>query len=154
MAQLHPREQYPMVTIPAGRVKLRDDRIKKTWTVELDSFGLSPVPVTEAFYSMVMQTKERRFQDSNIPVANISWYDAIHFCNALSRQFGLKECYSVTDGGEQIHVDREARTATVFPLRRNGNMHALLERLATDTVNSMISLGITATRRAGLMLSV
>ncbi|GIO89983.1 hypothetical protein J31TS3_12100 [Paenibacillus lactis] len=108
MAQLHPREQYPMVTIPAGRVKLRDDRIKKTWTVELDSLGLSPVPVTEAFYSMVMISKERRFQDSNIPVANISWYDAIHFCNALSRQFGLKECYSAADGGDQVHYDREA----------------------------------------------
>jgi len=109
MTQHHPRdEQYPMVTIPAGQAMLRDDRIKKTWTVELDSFCLAPVPVTEAFYFMVMQKRERRFHGSNIPVANISWYNAIHFCNALSRQFGLKECYSVTDGGEQIHYDREA----------------------------------------------
>ncbi|ANY71392.1 cytoplasmic protein [Paenibacillus ihbetae] len=109
MTQLHPHEEsYPMVTIPAGQVNLRDDRIKKTWTVELDSFCLAAVPVTVALYAAVVHTTDQAVRGSTIPVTNISWYDAIRFCNAWSRTSGLKECYSIADGGEQIHVDREA----------------------------------------------
>ena len=29
------------------------------------------------------------------PVESVSWYDAIRFCNALSRQFGMDEAYNI-----------------------------------------------------------
>ena len=41
---------YPMSRIPAGEIHLRDDRIRKSWTVEVEAFLLAPVPVTQALY--------------------------------------------------------------------------------------------------------
>ncbi|MDQ0221163.1 formylglycine-generating enzyme required for sulfatase activity [Peribacillus cavernae] len=42
------------------------------------------------------------------PVVNISWNDAISFCNLLSQNAGLKECYSIINGGENIICDWES----------------------------------------------
>jgi formylglycine-generating enzyme required for sulfatase activity len=30
----------------------------------------------------------------NLPVVNVSWYDAIKFCSALSKKEGLEDCYT------------------------------------------------------------
>lgn len=39
--------EYPMLKIPTGEIEIRDDRIKTSWTVEVNSFYLAPVPVTK-----------------------------------------------------------------------------------------------------------
>jgi hypothetical protein len=36
--------EYPMVKIPAGEIELRDDRLKTTWAVEVNSFLLAVGP--------------------------------------------------------------------------------------------------------------
>jgi len=33
---------------------------------------------------------------SECPVENVSWYDALAYCNALSRLEGLEECYDLS----------------------------------------------------------
>lgn len=38
-------------------------------------------------------------ENSNKPVVNISWNDAIIFCNLLSKKAGLKEYYSISEDG-------------------------------------------------------
>lgn len=47
--------EYPMMHIPGGDVALRDDRVKRSWNVELDAFFMAHVPVTNAFYDDVLQ---------------------------------------------------------------------------------------------------
>ena len=42
------------------------------------------------------------------PVVDVSWNDAIEFCNVLSRHSGLDECYSVTKDGECVICTWEA----------------------------------------------
>jgi hypothetical protein len=49
----HKYIDYPMVQIPAGQVELRDDRKKRTWTVELNAYLLAPVPVTQELYNFI-----------------------------------------------------------------------------------------------------
>ena len=39
---------------------------------------------------------------------DVSWNKAILFCNLLSRHLGLKECYSISDDGENVVWNREA----------------------------------------------
>lgn len=39
--------------------------------------------------------------NADFPVGNVSWFDAIAYCNALSRTVGLEEAY-VIDGGNSV----------------------------------------------------
>ncbi|MFD0712226.1 formylglycine-generating enzyme family protein [Paenibacillus sp. GCM10027626] len=101
--------EYPMVNIPAGEIALRDDRIEKTWTVQLNSFLLAPVPVTRSLYFSLMQQKPVEANENlQAPVVDVSWEDAILFCNLFSRYSGFQECYSVSDDGERVECNWEA----------------------------------------------
>ncbi|CAG7654858.1 hypothetical protein PAECIP111802_05911 [Paenibacillus allorhizosphaerae] len=66
----HDHAEYPMVNIAAGHVELRDDRINATWTVELNSFLLAPVPVTNDFYCSILQQTVGRKEHPQAPVHN------------------------------------------------------------------------------------
>ncbi|NUU80148.1 formylglycine-generating enzyme family protein [Paenibacillus xylanilyticus] len=91
-----------MVQIPAGSVGLRDDRIKKTWTVDVNSFWLASIPVTNDLYHSIVQRKGERNNHPLSPVTNVSWNEAILFCNLLSQQSGLQEYYEVSQNGERV----------------------------------------------------
>lgn len=102
-------KEYPMVDIPVGEIQLRDDRIKSSWAVEVNAFQLAPVPVTKALYFSLMSQSAGFTDVMQAPVVDVSWNDAIHFCNMLSRHSGLDECYSsVTEDGERVVCNWEA----------------------------------------------
>lgn len=96
---------YPMIRIPGGEIVLRDDRIKRTWQVSIKSFLLAPHPVTTELYHAITNQSPVAVDESQKPVVNISWNDAIAFCNLLSRKAGLKECYSITGNSEDVICD-------------------------------------------------
>jgi formylglycine-generating enzyme required for sulfatase activity len=63
-------------------------------TVEINPFTLARVPVTNRFYRMIMDGKGDSDSDL-LPKVNISWQEAVLFCNRASRFFGLEEYYSL-----------------------------------------------------------
>lgn len=99
---------YPMVTIPGGEIELRDDRTKRKWKVDIRPFLLAPYPVTMELYFSTIKKSPASFTGNQNPVVNISWHDAISFCNLLSQVTGLQECYSISNNGEDIICDWKA----------------------------------------------
>ncbi|EEK78760.1 cytoplasmic protein [Bacillus cereus] len=91
-----------MVNIPAGEVVLRDDRIKKEWQVQIQPFLLSKYVVTAELYYAITNSTSNGYKDSNKPAVNISWNDAIVFCNLLSKKAGLTEYYSISNGDQKV----------------------------------------------------
>jgi formylglycine-generating enzyme required for sulfatase activity len=94
-----------MVEIPGGRIDLRDDRIKRKWTVELESFLLARFPVTQKLYFEILKETPSAFKGNRLPVESISWKDAVTFCNGLSIRTGLSPCYSFSSNSEEIALD-------------------------------------------------
>jgi len=97
-----------MVKIPGGEVELRDDRIKTKWNVEIKSFLLSQYPVTVELYVAITKKLPYSFNGDQKPIVNISWNDAILFCNLLSKEAGLRECYSIDKDSRNVICDWEA----------------------------------------------
>ena len=84
-----------MVEIPSGSIELRDDRTKEKWTVKINPFLIGKFPVTQELYYNLIGEKPSSFTDFNKPVENVSWKEAIIFCNKLSKETDLKSCYEI-----------------------------------------------------------
>jgi formylglycine-generating enzyme required for sulfatase activity len=97
-----------MVVIPAGEIELRDDRLKKKWKVEIESFLLSKFLVTQQLYFEITKELPGTFKGDTKPVETISWKDAVTFCNLLSAKAGLKLCYTLNPNTEEMVFDIKA----------------------------------------------
>ena len=97
-----------MVEIPGGEIELRDDRIKHKWMAEINPFLLSKYPVTQALYFAITKKTPSTFVGDQRPVENVSWKEAITFCNLLSQKAGLQTCYYLSNGNENIIFDTKA----------------------------------------------
>jgi len=94
-----------LIEIPKGEIQMRDDRLKKTWTVAIQPFLLSKHLVTQEMYNTIMGTNPSMFKGNNKPVESISWKEAIEFCNQLSKQQGLECCYLTSLENEDIQFN-------------------------------------------------
>ena len=83
--------------IPAGEIVLRDEGTGTNWKVRVAAFRMAPYPVTRDLYSAVRGEAHTGPAGPRTPVTEVSWKDAIRFCNLLSRATGLEPCYSVGD---------------------------------------------------------
>lgn len=63
--------------------------------VTLNSFYMGKYPVTQREYSDLMGKNPSEFRNANAPVENVTWYDAVEFCNALSAKEGLTPAYTL-----------------------------------------------------------
>ncbi|MDY0290317.1 MAG: formylglycine-generating enzyme family protein [Sphaerochaeta sp.] len=64
-------------------------------TVKVDSFSLSTYLITQDIYEKVMGYNPSSWTGTYLPVEQVSWFDAVAFCNALSRRDGLPEVYTI-----------------------------------------------------------
>lgn len=78
--------------------------------VKVNDFMLARYEVSQALYREVMGTNPSAHSGNALPVENISWFDALCFCNALSKREGLSEAYRITekDGRVEVTWDRTA----------------------------------------------
>jgi formylglycine-generating enzyme required for sulfatase activity len=97
-----------MVKIPGGEIVLRDDRVKRIWTVELQPFLLAKYSVTQDLYFGITQESPSTFKGNKKPVETVSWRDAVIFCNSLSNKAGLRLCYSLDNDSQEIEFDSKA----------------------------------------------
>jgi len=54
--------------------------------------------ITQSEYLAITGENPSMHQGENLPVENVSWYDAILYCNIRSKQEGLIPCYLFLDG--------------------------------------------------------
>ena len=67
--------------------------------VTLSAFEMGVYEITQSQYITVTENNPSFFTgDDNLPVEQVTWWDAIKFCNALSAKAGLQPCYTENSG--------------------------------------------------------
>ena len=77
---------------PAHEIDRHSDELQHQVTVS--SFYMGEHAVTQKEYQAVMGIDPCHFKGDNLPAENISWYDAIGYCNRRSQQEGLMPAYT------------------------------------------------------------
>lgn len=75
-------------------------------TVTVSDFYISPYEVKQSDYVAVMGGNPSNFSGDDLPVENVSWLDAVAYCNALSEKESLTPVYTID--GETVTWDRSA----------------------------------------------
>ena len=91
-----------LVLLPGGTVTIgspdseRQRQADETQhQVTLSAFYVDPHEVTQKDYQAVMGTNPSHFRGDNLPVEQVTWYDAINYCNKLSEAQGLTPAYQI-----------------------------------------------------------
>ena len=78
-------------------------------------FLLGETEITQELYCAVMNVKNpSAFEDNpKNPVENVSWYDALMFCNRLSDMHDLNRYYTITKDGKSIDTIEKGKNYLV-----------------------------------------
>jgi formylglycine-generating enzyme required for sulfatase activity len=126
-------EKIHLVQIPGGSFQMGSPANEQgrggdetQHRITISPFYMSKYEVTQRVYQKVMGTNPSRFKGDNLPVEQVSWYDAIEFCNKLSQQEGLTPAYTIdknrSDPNNQNSDDTVKWTVT---WNRNANGYRL-----------------------------
>lgn len=105
--------EISMVFIPAGNFTMGRDVEGADYSPAREvrltrGFWIGKYEITQKMYSDIMGGNpcidSRYGEGESLPVFNVSWYDAVAFCNALSEKYGLKPYYkiSVSKDGDNV----------------------------------------------------
>ena len=75
-------------------------------TYSISSYYIATTEVTQELYKEVVGSlpKQDKVKDS-LPVVNVSWYDAVLFCDELSKLVGLDTVYSYKSVGDENFLE-------------------------------------------------
>lgn len=103
-----------MVSIPAGSIVIVDTATRRHRTERLKPYTMSKHVIIRGEYALLMGSDAgpeaegvKPTAEGDKPVVNVSWYDAIEFCNKLSEKAGLQPCYG-RDADDAVTWDRDA----------------------------------------------
>jgi formylglycine-generating enzyme required for sulfatase activity len=82
------------------------ENIELQHQIKLNDFYIGNYPVTQKEYQELMGTNPSNFIGDNHPVENVSWYDAIDYCNKRSQNEGLTPVY--TRSGNKVTWNQKA----------------------------------------------
>jgi len=92
-------------TFQMGSNNGNDDE-KPVHIVTVKSFSMGKYPVTQKEWTEIMGNNLCHFKGENLPVENVSWHEAVEYCNKRSLKEGLSPVYS--GSGDNITCDWNA----------------------------------------------
>ena len=103
--QLGPEVRPKLVIVPKGSFTMGSptgesgraaDETQHAVTLTTD-FWMADSEVTQRQYRNLMGTSPSKLQGSELPVEQVTWFDAVAYCNALSAKENLSPCYQINE---------------------------------------------------------
>jgi formylglycine-generating enzyme len=107
---LYAKWGIPMTYVEGGSFQMGSDsgysNEQPVHTVRVDSFYIGTYEITQDIYEEVMGSNLSEWKGDCLPVEWVTWYEAVQFCNALSREEGRQEAYTIS--GTNVSVNWES----------------------------------------------
>jgi len=87
-----------LVRVPAATYEVSDQITTLKVQVSVSEFLLGAAEVTQKEYEAITSSDPSVYKGADRPVENVSWWDAIRYCNLRSAKEGLTACYDLTSG--------------------------------------------------------
>src|SRR5215472_10778404 len=87
-----------MVRVPAGGFEVVDQVTTLKLRVTVSEFLIGATEVTQKEYEEVTGVNPSFYKGADRPVENVSWWDAIRYCNLRSLREKLTPCYDLASG--------------------------------------------------------
>jgi formylglycine-generating enzyme required for sulfatase activity len=107
MAQNRPGDDFVLIRggtftmgSPASEPERGTDETQHRVTV--GDFYIAKSSVTQRDYAALMSNNPSEFKGDNLPLENVSWFDAVRFCNARSAREGLTPAYTINGAGNEV----------------------------------------------------
>lgn len=109
--EISPLPPLETVSIPAGSFIMGsaiglDDELPVHEVTLTKAFEISKYEITYFFWHAVTREEGLTPQNKNLPIAGITWLEAVEFCNRVSDILGLEKAYDLD--GEEVAFDEEA----------------------------------------------
>ncbi|MEI6143266.1 MAG: formylglycine-generating enzyme family protein [Mariniphaga sp.] len=92
---------FTLVCVEGGEFLMgengKTDDEKPPHRVSVNSFFMAEVPVTQELYRSITGKSPSQFEGVNHPVEQVTWYNAVAFCNQLNKLLKLPKPYSGKD---------------------------------------------------------
>lgn len=100
----------PLVDVASGTFKMGDvgggfPNEKPLHQVSLSNFSIGKFEITTSTWKRIMGERDSNIEDKK-PITNVSWIQAIEFCNKLSTYFNLNPYYSII--GSNVRINQSA----------------------------------------------
>ena len=104
----------------------RFDREGPQHQVTVSSFYMGKYEVTQKEYRDIMGSNPSKFKGDNLPVEQVSWYDAIDYCNKRSQREGLTLAYTIDKSSSDTNnFSKEDKYKYAVTWNRNANGYRL-----------------------------
>ena len=145
---MKPSSEIEMVNIPGNSYETLDYVTKRFRnTVSVSEFLIGKTPITQRQYIEIIGTNPSHHQGEERPVENVSWWDAITYCNARSEREGLSPCYNLSTGECNF-----SKNGYRLPTSTEWSVACAGVDRATDSKNANIGLADTRDSRELLKL--
>ncbi|NOQ26279.1 MAG: SUMF1/EgtB/PvdO family nonheme iron enzyme [Bacteroidales bacterium] len=99
-------EDVPHPSLPSGAwgYEFSSGTHTNKTIISLNDYWIGKFEVSQTDWINIMNSNASHFKGANLPVTNVSWLDALEYCNRLSKKYNLKPYYSI--------IDSQVRTIT------------------------------------------
>ena len=93
-------QELSLIKVAGGTFKMgnpnedAEKNQKPAHTVSVGGFYMTSTEITQKLYDFLMEENPSSTKGDHLPVENVTWGDAIVFCNKLSKLTGRTPCYS------------------------------------------------------------
>lgn len=82
---------------------------------EVGNLEVCKYQTTQSMWEELMNTNPSHWSGARLPVENISWLEALEYCNKLSEKYGLQPVYLIENGEKKELKIRQLNGEIVYP---------------------------------------